>query len=103
MSLAVYVADTVSGPAKSEVLVLEDNTCLALHASGGSQALALFPWGTHAVFNRFQVPLLLAEVEALTTSGPASVDQELAVLSTLLRAAVDAHGDHDYYAVFTAD
>lgn len=104
MSIAISVRDSIWGLTTNlESITLDDPGARALHEHSGDGALlAIFPWGTGAVFNRFQIPLLVRQWEAAisATSDPdvrANLQAVLAFIATRVKP------DVDNYVVAVAD
>ena len=52
-----------------ETITLENDACQATAASATCLARAIVPWGTDAIFNRFQCPVLIAELREVAAKA----------------------------------
>ncbi len=102
MAMTVLVLDTPCQRHDAlDFVRLEDAAAVALHDLGGVILSAIFPWGTDALFNRFQVPHLLEELGLAAARLDAEHRCDLARLTDFIRKHI--REDEDYYLLFSAD
>jgi hypothetical protein len=108
MSLAVFCTPGLVAPRKGQPFAfLDDEAALLLHdAKDARLVTAVFPWGTDAVFNRFQAPELLREWRLVAAgAGESDAARQLRAGLEFVEAGVgNVEGtDHDVYVLFIAD
>ena len=85
------------------LFVLNDAAGVALHESSSHHLVtAILPWGTDAVFNRFQVPTLLGEVrDVASRQRDEEVSRHLHDLAAFIQQRSEEVGD--FYVSFVSD
>lgn len=108
MSIAVFCSPGLFVSRKGQPSVtLDDESAVLLHEAKGARLVtAVFPWGTDAVFNRFQAPELLKEwrLVAAEAGGSEAATQLRAGLKFVEAEVGKVEGtDNDVYVLFIAD
>ena len=108
MSVSVFCSPSLSGSRRGQpFVILDDEAALLLHEAPGARLVtAAFPWGTDAVFNRFQAPELLREWRLVAAeAGESEAGKQVRAGLRFVEAAVDeVEGtDHDVYVLLLAD
>lgn len=104
MSTSVFVTRTLTTErAGRAFFTLDDDVVLLLRRSPGLlSANAIFPWGTHTVFNRFQVPRLLHDLDKFVGDAQQGPDRDVVEgLAAFIRASWP--DDSDEYLLCLAD